>query len=706
MIYKNIEDLKKDFFWIAKECTIEHFSRARLSSYDFDLFSKKLSSRFDDSFTMDFFSELMTRYDLQDTKWESNVNATMLPVLALVPDIGAVVLLEYKIDGSCKAITPIGLDNNFVPPSGTKFKSLRFARKDVKNTSAKEMFKNVAKKQIKYLFYAVAASLSINILALGLSFYSMQVYDRVIPTNGISTLIALTAGVVIAISLEMILKFSRAAIIDQATKNMDIEYSHNIFERFLNIRADAIPKSIGTISGQLQSYVVVRSFISALAIFLFVDFPFSFFFLAVIVLLGGWDIGSIVLIFFLVAVLIGVMFKSKIERLTKESSAASNKKLGLLVESVENVERIKSTGAKWSVVNRWNQLAENAVDDEIKIKHYTDISGFLTTFSQQISYVSVVAFGAYIIATTTDITMGSLIAITILANKVFMPISQLPSLFVQWGRYNAAITDLNVIYSYEKENEHVERPITHKSSSYDIRCENIKFEYNEGSPVLNLPSLKINKGEKVAILGVIGTGKSTLLKIISGIYKANEGKVFLDNIDMNQIASHILSETIGYLPQETKLFSGTLRDNLSLGIADATDEKILEAAKLTGLIRLISALPKGLDTEVPEGGESVSGGQKQLIAITRMFVANNDVLLLDEPTSSMDELTERHILNVFKNNIKAEQTMVLVTHKPVLLELVDRVIVLTQNGAMIDDSKNKVLQLLSKSKETQQKAYA
>lgn len=702
MIYNTSQEFKEDFNWLTKECTLEHFLVSRLSPYDYDTFFNKLSSDMDDKFTLNFFNELLLKFDLQETKWSDKINSTMLPILALIPAQGLKIIIEVQSDGSYKTVDAKGTDSCRNFPKRTKFKALKFNRREVKKMSASQMFIDIAKSQKKYLFYAVIASVSVNILALGSSFYSMQVYDRVIPTNGLSTLIALTAGVAIAIFLEMLLKFSRTAIMDQASKNMDIEYSHNIFERFLNIRADAMPRSIGTVSGQLQSYASVRGFISSAAMFIFIDFPFSFFFLAIIILLGGWEIGQIVLIFLTVSTLIGMMFKAKIEHLTKTSSMASHKKLGLLVESVEGSQKIKACGAKWSIMNKWSQLTEDAIDDDIRIKHYMDISGFLATFSQQISYVAIVSMGAYLIATTTDITMGSLIAITILSNKVFAPIAQLPGLFVQWGRSKVAIEDLNNIYALEKDNEGVERPISYKINDYDIRCENVKFEYMENNPILNIPSLQIKKGEKVAILGVIGAGKSTFLKIISGMYKPKQGKVFLNNIDMNQISINNLSESIGYLAQETKLFSGTLRDNLSFGIIGITDEKILEVSQSTGLINLISSLPSGLDTEVPEGGDSVSGGQKQLIALTRILIAQSDVLLLDEPTASMDEGTEKHILNVLKRSVKEEQTMVIVTHKPILLSLVDRIIILSPQGIVIDNTKEIVMQTLAQNAAKQQ----
>jgi ATP-binding cassette subfamily C protein LapB len=299
--------------------------------------------------------------------------------------------------------------------------------------------------------------------------------------------------------------------------------------------------------------------------------------------------------------------------------------------------------------------------------------------------------------------MGSLIAITIMSNKVFQPMAQIPGLFVQWGKAKVAVEDLDGLYGLASDNEGVDRPITSQLQSHDIQCRDLKFAYNEDSVVLNMPNLQIQPGEKVAILGVIGAGKSTLLKILSGLYKPSVGKVLLDGIDMQQLSKGNISNTIGYLEQDTKLFSGTLRDNLSIGLVNVTDEKILEVSKLTGLISLISSLPKGLDTEVPEGGESVSGGQRQLIALTRMIIGNSKVLLLDEPTASMDEGTERHILTTLNQNITKEQTLVVVTHKPALLSLVDRIVIMTEKGIVADDKKEVVLKMLEDNKTRQAK---
>ena len=701
--YNSLDRLRNDFKWLNKDCTLDHFSSSKLSEYKYKNLFKQIVQRVDDPFVEGLFNQLLSKINLQSSEWESELTNPMLPALALIPGIGMQVVVSVDVNGAYKTTSESGTNEYQSFPDNTIFRMLKFQAKESIVSSAKAMFESIAKKQKKYLYYAIIASVSINLLALGTSFYSMQVYDRVIPTNGISTLIALTVGVGIAIFLEMILKLSRGSIIDQASKNMDVEYSHNIFDRFLSIRSDNMPKGIGTLSSKINNYVVVRGFITTASVFILIDFPFAFFFLGIITLVGGVEIGQLILTFIIISILIGFIFKNKIEVLIKSSTLASHKKHGLLVESVENSQKIKTTGASWSVMNKWSQFTEDAINDDIHVKHYTDISTHLAAFVQQISYVATVAFGAYLISTTSDLTMGSLIAITILSNKVFQPMSQIPGLFVQWGKVKVAVEDLDGLYKLASDNEGVDRPITTQLQSHGILCKDLKFSYNEGSETLNIPNLQIQPGEKVAILGVIGSGKSTLLKILASLYKPTSGKVLLNGIDTQQLSRDNISNTIGYLEQDTKLFSGTLRDNLSIGLVDIADEEILRVSELTGLMKLISILPKGLDTKVPEGGDSVSGGQRQLIALTRMLIGESKVLLLDEPTASLDEGTEKHILAILQKNITEKQTLIVVTHKAALLNLVDRIIILTEKGIAADDKKEVVLEMLKNKKAHQAK---
>ena len=694
MIYANIELARKDLHWLTRECSVAPFSSFRLSSYESQMLLKELEAH-DDKEILTFYEDLFEHFGLKQEEWSQSLSHQSLPVLALIPQEGIRIIIEKEADGRWKSEGRDGLRTQRQFAEGTLFSPIKIERNNSEKLTAKAMFKSIALKEKPAIMYAAIAALSINILALSTSFFSMQVYDRVIPTQGLSTLAALGIGVFIAIFLGMMLKLSRAYLLDGAAASMDLAYSHEIFARFLKIRADALPKSIGTLSGQLQSYATVRAFISSAAVYVLIDFPFSMIFLAVIIMLGGWIMGAIVLGFLFTAIVVGTLFRRKIEALSKTSSMASHKKLGLLVESVENAENVKATGAGWSLLSRWNALSEDAIHDDIEIRRYSEMSSYVSGFLQQVSYISVVAMGAYLVSTTNDMTMGGLIATTILSGRVLSPIAMLPNLLVQWGRTKISIEDLNSVYALESDNEGVERPLTPTELQAQFRCEDVAFAYGENAPAVKIPSLQIKAGEKVAILGTIGSGKSTLLKILSGLYKPVEGKIYLDNMDMHQISRNRVNEMVGYLPQNVKLISGTLRDNLLLGLAGINDEQIMEAATQTGLVHLINALPKGLDTPVPEGGESVSGGQKQMISITRLVLMNPLALLLDEPTANMDDGTERQILSTIQQQLTANHTLIIVTHKPALLALVDRIVVMTAQGIVMDGPKDVVMKKLN-----------
>ena len=555
------------------------------------------------------------------------------------------------------------------------------------------MFLKIALDQKRYIIYALIASLSISIFALVISLYSMQVYDRVIPTGGINTLITLSVGALIAIFIEFCLKIAKSTVLDNANKDMDMKYSHKIFDKFLKIRCDALPKSIGQLTGQLQSYASVRGFITMFISFIIIDFPFALFFLAIIALISQ-ELALIMLLFLFLTIISGFIYGNRTDALIKSSTLSSYKKLGLLVETVENAESIKSTNSGWKFQNKWNSLTNDGIDDEYKIKHFNEISSYITFLIQQINYMFLIAMGAYIISSSDKLTMGSLIAISILSSRVLNPFASIPSIVMSWSRAKMSIDDLNNIFKLPSDNEGMEKPINPIMLNVDLVCNDIQFAYSKDSAVLKTKKLRITQGEKIGILGVIGSGKSTLLKVLAGLYKPQDGMISLNGINLHQISREKISQTIGYLPQNVKLFSGTLRDNLILGMIGIKDETIIEASKLSGLINLINSSPQGLDTLVPEGGDSVSSGQRQLIGLTRLIILNPDIWLLDEPTANIDETTERMFLN-FLNSYLINKTLVIISHKQSSFSIVNRLIVMSQNEIYLDGSKNDVIAHLS-----------
>ncbi|ADG93169.1 ABC transporter related protein [Arcobacter nitrofigilis DSM 7299] len=703
MIYTDINKFLNDFIWLTKNCTIENFSKNRpASDYKLDILKEKIPELVEKNVT-GFYNSVLKEFSQENLFWQDNIEVEKLPMIVFIPNKGISIIIEKTADDKFKAESVDGLEYISDFPEGTKFRSLKTKRRDLSKTTAIQMFVKIAKEQKRFILYAFFASFSINIFALATSFYSMQVYDRVIPTNSISTLISLTIGVSIAVFLELIVKISRSSLLDYAAKNMDIGYSHNIFNRFLKVRCDQLPKSIGTVSSKLQSYASIRGFISSVTLYVFIDFPFALLFVSMIVLLGGWQMGIVAICFLIVSIISGILFKDKIVALTKSSTNASHKKLGMLVETVENAESVKANGLSGKLLNNWNNLTLDNIEDDIKIKHYSEISSYIAAFLQQFSYLSLIFLGAYLVSTSTNITTGSLIAISILSGRMLSPIAMLPNLFVQFGKAKFALQDIEVVFELELDNENIDKVLHPHLDTVDILLKDIKFSYTEEIINLKIHNLEIKEGEKVAILGGIGSGKSTLLKILAGLYKAQEGQILLNGIQMQYISRHLLSKEISYLPQSTKLLSGTLRENLLMGMVGISDEIILEKAKETGLINIINNLPQGLDSIIPEGGDNFSGGQKQIIALTKTIIQNSKIWMLDEPTANLDDNTERNILAMLKENIKQEQTLILVTHKPLLLNLVDRIIILNQNGIVMDDTKEKVLEKIKQPQITTRK---
>jgi len=584
-----------------------------------------------------------------------------------------------------------------VLPEGTLYTEIQASHGAVQNIqrTAADLFRGALRENRRYFIHAAIASVVINLFGLLTSLYSMQVYDRVIPTQGLSTLYALTAGIAMGILLELVAKFARATITEHSIRSMDLDLSHSIFERLLRVRMDQFPASVGTLSAQLRSYEMIRSFASSVTLYLLVDTPFAILFLAVIYLLGGPLVAAVPVVFFIVALTVGFLFRRGMERHALSGQAASNRKLGLLVEAVEGAESIKASGAGWQFLARWNGLTRTNIDEDMGLRHLGDSATYYAGFLQQISYVLLVATGAYVASTSTSLTSGGIIACSIISGRVLTPAGMLPGLMVQWANAKSAMRSLSHIFTLEQDNHAVERPLVIDRLRGEVAVQNLEFGYRGHATVLQLENLHIQPGEKVGLLGPVGSGKSTLLKLLSGMYMPSKGRVSLDGIDLQHVSRPHLSDRLGYLPQDVRLFAGTLRDNLTFGVLGKTEQNLLAACELTGLRPVIAAHPKGFDMPIAEGGTGVSGGQKQLIALTRMVLAAPDVWLLDEPTASMDEGLEARTIAALRASVQVEQTLILVTHKPALLQLVDRLVILSPTGVVLDGPKAHVLQQLA-----------
>ena len=541
---------------------------------------------------------------------------------------------------------------------------------------------------------ALLATMLINILTLAASLYSMQVYDRVIPNHGFSTLYVLTAGVVVMVFLELLLKHVRSATLDKTATSIDIDLSDWFFKRALGIRLESRPASVGTMASQIRGFELIRSVLSSTTIFMMVDVPFALFFVVVIFLIGGW-LAIVPLILIPLSITAGVLFQNKVLHYTRENQGQSNRKGGLLIESIDGAESLKANGAEWKVQQRWNRLVSEAGISDEKIKHFSNLSQHITGSLQQLGYIALIGFGAYLV-TENLLTMGALIACSIISNRALSPIAQLPSILVQITQAKIAAEGLDKLIALPNEIDDQSHAIIPGKIDAGIRLEQIRFGYdNSDRAALEIGRLEIKPGESVGILGSIGSGKSTLLKLASGLYRPKEGRVFLGDLDMALLAPQVLRELIAYLPQDMRLISGTLRDNLLQGLPDPGDEVILATARKTGLIDLISYHPRGLALPITEGGRGISGGQRQLIGLTRMVLAKPAILILDEPTASMDSATEAKVVALLGELAANGVTLIIATHKTALLPVISRLLVIQGGKFTIDGPTELVLKKMA-----------
>lgn len=550
------------------------------------------------------------------------------------------------------------------------------------------------------LFEAIIATFLINMLALAVSLFSMQVYDRVIPTRSEYTLIILASGVMLVIVFEAFMKFSRSRIMDKVVVGLDQYLSREVFQRLLKVRIDQMPGSVGSMAAQLRGYEQVRSFFTASTLFGLVDLPMTIIFISLVAFIGSPLVAVVPVIAAAIAITMGLFARKRIDIIAAEGATASYYKTGLLVEAVEGVETIKAGAGSWKFLSRWLDVMNITIKNDLDMKHTNDNLTYLTQLLQQVSYVGIVIVGSFVVM-QGDMTMGGLIACSILGGRVLAPVMAIPGLLVQYSHAKAAKLNIEALFSLEQDNQGVAYPLspTHIKGAY--QCDSLVFNYQGNDrPALDVHQLVIKPGERIAILGPIGSGKSTLLKVLAGLYAPTKGRVLLDGLDIHQISRETLSERLGYLQQDHRLFQGTLRENLLIGMAAPNDDVLQDALNKTGLINLVASHSSGLDLPISEGGKGLSGGQKQLVAFTRLLLTKPDVFLLDEPTASMDNRQEQRCLQVLQHELTKGQTFIVSTHKTALLDLVDRLIIMDNHRIIIDGPKQAVLDDLRRNEQS------
>ena len=536
------------------------------------------------------------------------------------------------------------------------------------------------------------AALLINLFALALPLFSMNVYDRVVPNHAVDTLWALAIGVMLVVCGDFVLRTLRGHFVDLASSRADVKLSAFIMERVLGLRMEARPASVGSFASNLRAFESVRDFISSATVTAFIDLPFALLFVMVI----GWIAWPMVIPFVIgvtLLLLYSLSVQARMHTLAETTYRASAQRNATLVEGLVGIETIKALAAESAIQYKWEKnvtLLAN-VGAQLRLLSASALNGAM--WVQQMVSVTTIVIGVYLIDQSL-LTTGGLIACYLLSSRAMSPIGQVAGLLVQYHTAATALHSLEDLMKLPVERGEDVRFLSRPVIRGDIEFRNVSFGYGEDkAPVLRDVSFSIRAGERVGVLGRVGSGKTTLEKLILGLYQPTQGAVLIDGIDLRQLDPSELRRNIGYVPQDVTLFYGSLRDNIVLGAPAADDEKVLRAARIAGIADLADAHPRGYDMLVGERGESLSGGQRQGVAIARALVADPPILLLDEPTASMDHASEEAV-KLQLHGCAAGKTLIVITHRTSLLDLVDRIIVVDGGRIVADGPKAQVVEAL------------
>lgn len=534
----------------------------------------------------------------------------------------------------------------------------------------------------------MVAALLINMFALAMPLFTMNVYDRVVPNKAVETLWVLGIGVALIVLGDLLLRSMRAYFLDWASARIDVKLSAQIMEKVLGTRYDAKPNSVGSFASNLRSFESVRDFITSATVVTLIDLPFGIIFLIVIAWINPYMVlpaligGAIVLIY-------SLSVQTKMHDLSETMYRASAQRNATLIESLVGLETVKSMGVEGQMQGKWEKSALflSEVGSKLKLLSSSITNG--TYALQQIISVAIVILGVYLIS-NGDLTMGGLIACSQLTSRGLAPISQIAGLFTQYHTAATSLKSLDEVMAKPVERNKGVNFLSRPAFKGEIEFKNVSFKYPGSDELaLNRVSFKIRPGEHVGLIGRMGSGKTTINKLILGLYQPSEGAILIDGIDARQIDPAELRRSIGYVQQDNHLFYGSLRENITLRHPHADDHSVLQAAQVGGIADFVNAHPKGFDLEVGERGDTLSGGQRQGVGIARAFVTQPQIVLLDEPTSAMDHSGEETV----KRNIAqaaADKTMIVISHRNAMLELAERLIVIDSGQVVADGNKEDV----------------
>lgn len=534
----------------------------------------------------------------------------------------------------------------------------------------------------------VAAALT-NFLGLSTSLFIMVVYDRVVPNEAIESLIALTIGVLIALAFDFVIKTLRAQFVDRAGKRADGRMSRLVFDRILNMRLDNRRQKSGAMASIVREFDTLREFFTSATLVAIIDLPFIFFFIWVISLIAG-PLAMVPLIAVPLVILSGLFIQPFLARIAESSMLTNMSKQSVLVETLNGIETVQATGSGRLMRRRFEEASDAQSDLGLKNRMLSNFAINSAASIQQLAQIVTIFYGVFLIQEGT-ITMGAMIAAVILGGRTLAPLSQLAAAMSRANGARQAYRSLSAVMNDDPNQQQVVRSrLSRPHLVGAVEFKNVSYIFpGASSPIIRNLSLKIPEGQKVAIMGRMGSGKSTMSRLISGLIEPSEGSVLIDGVDLRQIDKSDVRRNVGVMLQETWLFSGTVKENLQMGFYEYDDAHLLQIARVSGVDDFVAGHPLGYDMELRERGEGLSGGQRQSINLARALLHNPNLLVLDEPTSSMDTGTEKSVIARLKAWSK-DRTLIMVTHRNTLLELTDRVLVMDKGAVIADTTPEKL----------------
>lgn len=619
----------------------------------------------------------------------ANITEAFFPAIAFMND-GSVLILLERTDENNLSVLDLSVGNKRVGLSFSDFakeysgflliaKQLRGREREA--LTGHWFFSAFMKSKWLYIQVMLAAMVS-NFLSLSTAIFIMTTYDRIIPNGAFDSLIALSIGVVMALAFDFIIRSLRAKFIDVASKRADLEISRRLFDRILRLTPSEQKQKTGALAGTVREFETLREFFNSSTLVILIDLPFVFLFIYVIYLIAGpmaYVLGAGVVL----VLLVGLGIQPLLATVTKNAAESGISKQAVLVETLNGLETVTATGSGKLMRDRYESALHNQSDHGTRIRA---LSMFIVNFAasvQQYTQVAKVVFGVYLIIQGT-ITQGALIGAVILGGRTMSPLSQLANTL---SRMNGALTAYRNLSKLIGSNANLTNnlaPISRPNLVGEIEFRNVSFKFDGSSqPVIDNLSFKIPAGQKVALVGKMGSGKSTLSRLVAGILEPTEGAVLIDGVDVRQIDPADLRKNIGVMLQDSWLFSGTVRENILMGNNEYEDDHLLEICKIASVDDFVGGHPKGYDLEIREKGVGLSGGQRQAINLARSLIHKPPIILLDEPTSSMDQGTEKKVVENL-SSAASGKTMLLVTHRNPILSIVDRVLVM-ENGRIVAD---------------------